>query len=173
MSKIKRLSPEDRENLVAYLDGELDDQSTQRVDSILSESQVARHEVEMLTRTWEMLDLIPQEKAPDTFTQTTLQTVRLADAKKPGFDSDQLVPYVRMALGIIVWLSGTTLAAWAGFSITRAWTPNPAEELIQDYPVVKNLHIYQKLDLEDAESIEFLERLEQKFKEREENHEQP
>ncbi|HSG73251.1 MAG TPA: hypothetical protein VLA12_22740 [Planctomycetaceae bacterium] len=165
MSKIKRLNPEDRENLVAYLDGELDDSTTSAVEEVLSESQVARHEVEMLTRTWEMLDLIPKEHASPDFTQTTLQTVRLADTNEPGMTSEQVVPYLRLVMGILIWLTGTVLASWAGFMITRAWTPNPAEELIQDLPVVENLHRYQKLELEDQGMIEFLQELERQRKE--------
>lgn len=159
MSNIKRLKPEDRENLVAYLDGELDDSTAGAVDEILSESQVARHEVEMLTRTWEMLDLIPKEEASEDFTQTTLQTVRLADTSETGVTTEQVMPYLRLALGILVWLSGTIFASWAGFMITRAWTPNPAEDLIRDLPVIENLHRYQKLELEDQGMVVLLQEI--------------
>jgi anti-sigma factor RsiW len=162
MSKIKRINPEDRENLVAYLDGELDDDSTLRVDAILSDSQVARHEVEMLTRTWEMLDMIPQEHASADFTQTTLDNVRQAEATSPGVTTEQVIPYLRLALGVSAWLSGVIAASWLGFMVTRAWSPNPAEELIRDLPVVENLHLYQKLDLEDQEMIVLLQEIEKR-----------
>ena len=64
MEKTLRLSAEQREDLVAYLDGELPDQKAQLIDQVLARSEVARHEVEALARTWEMLDVLPTPKAP-------------------------------------------------------------------------------------------------------------
>jgi anti-sigma factor RsiW len=48
------ITPELRENLVAYLDGELDEVATLEVERTLSESAEIRLEVEELSRTWDL-----------------------------------------------------------------------------------------------------------------------
>ncbi|MCH8828754.1 MAG: hypothetical protein IID45_04170, partial [Planctomycetes bacterium] len=56
MNETTRLSPQQRDDLVAYLDGELDEETTQSMERTLAHSPVARHEMDMLTRTWSLLD---------------------------------------------------------------------------------------------------------------------
>ena len=80
MDKITRLKSEQREDLVCLSRWRVGRETNRRaIDQALVNSPVARHEVEMLTRTWEMLDLLPQEKAPETFTQTTMHTISLEE----------------------------------------------------------------------------------------------
>jgi anti-sigma factor RsiW len=68
MTKIHRLTQQQRDDLTAYLDGELDDAATHEIEQVLAQSPVARNEVEMLTRTWEMLSLLPRAQAGEDFT---------------------------------------------------------------------------------------------------------
>ena len=82
MEKVLRLTSEQRADLVAYLDGELDESPTQEIDRILARSAVARHEVEALSRAWEMLDILPRPKASSTFTERTMSTLQLAEAPR-------------------------------------------------------------------------------------------
>lgn len=159
MDKIKRLKPEQRENLVAYLDGELSPEETGEIDRALVEIPVARHEVEMLTRTWEMLELLPNQTASDEFTQTTIQTVRLSEETEPSFTIEDYYPQIRLGLMAVVWLVSVTLASWAGFMISREWTPNPSDQLIDDLPVIQNYDQYRTLEVEDTEKLEFLKDL--------------
>ena len=87
MDKITRITAEHRANLVAYLDGELDETTTREIEQTLSKSPVARNDIEMLARTWEMLDTLPQASASDGFTVRTLVSLKAADA--PRSLSDQ------------------------------------------------------------------------------------
>ncbi|MBD3674327.1 MAG: hypothetical protein HUJ26_12450 [Planctomycetaceae bacterium] len=160
MEKITRLKPEQREDLVAYLDGELESEKTQAIDRALGESPVARHEVEMLTRTWEMLDLLPQEKAPETFTQTTMQTIRLEESSGTKLDVQRFAPQVRLALMAVVWLLCVSLSSWLGFTIANQWVVNPTDQLVDDLPVIQNLELYQSLEIDDGDGIDFLKELE-------------
>lgn len=162
MDRIKRLKPEHRENLVAYLDGELDPQEASEIDQALIDSPVARNEVEMLTRTWEMLELLPNQTASDEFTQTTMQTVRLSEETPPSASISDYYPQIRWGLMAVSWLVCVTLASWAGFMISNEWTPNPSEQLIDDLPVIQNYELYRTLEVEDAEKIDFLKDLERK-----------
>lgn len=160
MEKITRLKSEQREDLVAYLDGELEGDQTRAIDQALVNSPVARHEVEMLTRTWEMLDLLPQEKAPDTFTQTTMQTIRLEDSTEPKVDLNRFLPQVRLVAMAFVWLLGVSISSWLGFTIANQWVDNPTDRLVEDLPVIQNMELYQSLDIEDGDGIDFLKELE-------------
>ena len=63
MDKMKRVSVEDRDNFVAYLDGELSPDEIKKLEGILADSPVARKDVEMLVRTYELLDLLPRPQA--------------------------------------------------------------------------------------------------------------
>ena len=81
MDKMKRVSVEDRDNFVAYLDGELSPDEIKKLEGILADSPVARKDVEMLVRTYELLDLLPRPQATTEFTQRTMATVKLADVK--------------------------------------------------------------------------------------------
>jgi hypothetical protein len=162
MAKIRRLKPEQRDNLVAYLDNELSPEESSEIDQALIDSPVARHEVEMLTRTWEMLELLPNQTASDEFTATTMQTVRLSEESQPTFTIEDYYPQIRAGVMAVAWLVCVTLASWAGFMIANVWTPNPADQLIDDLPVIQNYDQYRSLEVDDAEKIEFLKELDRR-----------
>lgn len=153
MEKTLRLSAEQREDLVAYLDGELPDQKAQLIDQVLARSEVARHEVEALARTWEMLDVLPTPKAPPEFTERTMTTLKVAEV--PFSVSDQ--PWfgiLKRAAVVAVWVVAIGLSGWLGFKVTNQWVRNPARQLLEDLPTLQKLDQYQ-----EVESKDFLERL--------------
>lgn len=153
MEKVSRLTQEQRENLVAYLDGELDDNPSQEIDRILARSEVARHEVEALSRAWEMLDLLPHPKASAEFTQQTMATLKLEEV--PYSISDQpWFTYLRRGSVAAVWLAVIAASGVAGFLATWQWYPNPNRDLLEALPVVKQLDVYA-----EVESKEFLDAL--------------
>lgn len=153
MEKTLRLSAEQREDLVAYLDGELPDAKAQGIDQVLARSEVARHEVEALARTWEMLDILPTPKAPPEFTERTMITLKVGETP---FDITQQPWFGHLKRGgvAVVWLAALGLSGWLGFQITNAWVPNPSRELLQDLPTLQKLDLYQ-----EVESIDFLDKL--------------
>src|SRR5438552_12783946 len=75
MAKLPPLSDEDRENLVAYLDGELDSKAARALEAKLNLDAEARAEAEALRRTWEMLDYLPRPEPTATFSSRTLERV--------------------------------------------------------------------------------------------------
>jgi anti-sigma factor RsiW len=90
MAKITRLSGEERENLVAYLDGELDPQQIREIELALGRSPVARHDVDMLARTWDLLDNLPQQQVGEQFVTETMSLV--IGAEVGGEEVDPLAP---------------------------------------------------------------------------------
>ena len=67
------LNEEDRANLVAYLDGELDEHAARDLEARLANDPRARAEAETLRRTWELLDYLPRAEASGSFTHRTLE----------------------------------------------------------------------------------------------------
>lgn len=151
--RIQRLTAEQRDNLVAFLDGELDEPNVQEIEKILSRNPVARNDVEMLMRTWELLDNLPRAAATEEFTQKTLSTLKAIDVsepitEKPWFDK------VRRGVVIAGWVGGLALSALLGFLVTNQFIPNETRKLVDDLPVIENLHKYVEVD-----NINFLEQL--------------
>src|SRR5580704_12809187 len=72
MSKPSSLTAQDRDNLVAYLDGELDERTARALQAKLARDPQARAEVEALKRSWNMLDYLPRGEASSQFTSRTL-----------------------------------------------------------------------------------------------------
>src|SRR5262245_34238250 len=66
------LSDEDRANLVAYLDGELEGDAAQAIEARLGADPALRAEAEALKRTWDLLDYLPRPEPSPSFTHRTL-----------------------------------------------------------------------------------------------------
>jgi len=155
MDKIPRLTAEQRSDLVAYLDGELDGGAVQEIEQTLTESPVARHEVEMLTRTWELLDTLPRAAASQEFTANTLTSIKALDHHRPLSEQPW---YQRARRGVVVagWVAGLAVASAVGFLITTRWIPDESAALIRDFPVIRDLDTYTEVD-----NVEFLKELQE------------
>lgn len=153
MDKLVRLTAEDRDNLTAYLDGELDEQATRRIESILTSSSVARNDVEALARTYELLDLLPRPVAGKEFTEKTLTTVRL-DGQKQPLSQREWVRKLQDAIPLACWVAAIFFAACLGYSVTNHWIRSRDDLLLEQFPLIQNLDLYSEIG-----SIEFLEQL--------------
>ena len=153
MDKIYRLSAEQREDLVAYLDGELEETNVKDIEQVLRHSNVAQHEVDMLARTWDLLGTLPTPRASAEFTERTLSALVVKKQIMPL--SQQAWFKVTRRTGIFAgWMIGLTVCGWLGFLITARFVPNEADELIADLPVIENFERYQ-----EAGDIQFLREL--------------
>jgi len=155
MAKALRLTAEQRDDLVAYLDGELEESQTQYIDQVLARSEVARHEVEALARTWELLDLLPKPNATEGFTDRTITTLKVSEmatplTEQPWFD------YVRKGTIAAGWVLLLSVCAAVGFVITTQAVPNEQAELLTELPLIRNLDVY--LEIEDLEFVRELQR---------------
>lgn len=154
MDKAPRLTAELREDLVAYLDGELDEGDTQKIDHLLTRNEVARHEVEALSRTWEMLDVLPQAKASSSFTEKTLASIRLENLPRAPISEQPWFARLRRGCVALAWVTGLGAAAAVGFVATNRWVPDRQRELLEDLPLVRKLDQYQEVG-----SVAFLKEL--------------
>lgn len=153
MDKLKRVSVEDRDNFVAYLDGELPADDAQGLEKVLADSPVARKDVEMLVRTYDLLDLLPRPQATVEFTQKTMATAKLIDIKP---DVTQTAWYKQTQLIVTAAVSLAVLSAvgFVGYLATTRWVPTEDDLLLQDLQVINNLDEYSQVG-----QVEFLEKL--------------
>lgn len=153
MADFKRLTSEQRTNLVAYLDGELDEGEVREIETVLAQSTIARTDVEGLARTYEMLDLLERPKASVDFTEKTLATVQLEQVKGDVRDT-RWEKYSRLLLIFGGWTIGLLGVTSVAFLATNQWMPRPEDELLRELPVIEELDAFAEVD-----NVVFLQRL--------------
>src|SRR5262245_36121083 len=155
MAKITRLSSDQRENLTAYLDGELDEAATQEIGQVLAVSEVARHEVDMLSRTWDMLNVLPTHRASEEFTRKTMTNLRASEQGGAGAAGEMIYRNARRGVVLTMWAGVLVACGYLGFMATNHWVPNEYEQLLDDYDVISNLDKYSEIG--DADFLKVLE----------------
>lgn len=153
MSRLVRLTPEIRDDFVAYLDGELDEEATRRIEAVIAQSEVARGDMEALARTYELLDSLDQPQASDDFVTRTMATIRV-DEVRPDPRQTWWYRATRQGGSIAIWAAALIAAAVLGYLATSRWIRTPADELVEQLPLIEQLDVYTEVG-----SIEFLQRL--------------
>jgi anti-sigma factor RsiW len=149
----QRLTPVERANLVAYLDGELNDAEQRAIATKLTHSMTARREIEALERTWELLDLLPRPRASEDFTARTLTEVtQLSDAG--DWIGSTLKQTAMRAARTAAWVLAGSAALALGYAVTQWAWPNPTARLARDLSIAEHLDEYR-----DVDTYEFLDEL--------------
>jgi anti-sigma factor RsiW len=164
MAKLPPLSDEDRENLVAYLDGELDTKAARALEARLNLDAEARAEADALRRTWEMLDYLPRPEATGTFSSRTLERVSSAQVKIVSAQTGSH-PWPDWAIGV-GWAAALLLAGALGF-VGVSWLSENKSAIVpvtrridEDQLLVRDLRLIENKRLyELADDINFLREL--------------
>jgi anti-sigma factor RsiW len=154
------LNDEDRANLVAYLDGELDERTARALEARLANDPHARAEAEGLRRTWEMLDYLPRAEASTSFTNRTLERLAVQTPSRSLVRPPRRLPWWLLAAG---WAAAVLLAAGGGLTAANLlWPRQPAPAVAQDAAEVEALIarnpglLENRRLLEHADDLEFL-----------------
>jgi len=140
------------EELVAYLDGELDAESCRQLEERLTKDDGARKELRQLEKVWDMLEQLPRSEVGEKFTKTTVEMVAVAVRK--DLDAEQrAIPAKRLRWGVLA-AASVLLAGLVGFGAMVALLPDKNAALLNELPVIEDLELLQK-----AESIAFLQGL--------------
>lgn len=141
-------TPEETQDelLVAYLDGQLPPDESERVESRLADEPAIRERLQSLDRVWNALDSLPRATAPTAFTRSTVEMVaQSATASVPDKK-----PRWRFPLVAVVAVAG--LAAGAVLSLGMATAPE--RRALRELPLAIHADA-----LENAGSLVFLMRL--------------
>jgi hypothetical protein len=149
----RKSSPLD-EQLVAYLDGELEHEDRRRMEDLLASDAHVRRRLQELEQTWNLLDDLDAAPAGGQFTESTLEMVAVAAQK----DIDRaMVEAPRRRWRRLLMLTAALVAAGALGFLGMALTVNPNRQILQELPVLEDLDAYRH-----ADSIEFLRLLRDK-----------
>lgn len=147
----QRLTADDRENLVAYLDGELNEAEQRALATKLTQSISARREIEALQATWELLEHLPRPSLSPEFTAHTLSEIDRA----PETWSRTLLPWARFLLRAAACLLAALFMFGAGFVATRYLWPDPTSRLADRLSLAEHLDEYRAI----GGDFEFLRQL--------------
>ncbi len=142
-------SPLDEEELVAYLDGELDAEACQRVEQRLADDPQSRLELQRLQRTWDYLDRLPETSVDENFTRSTIEMVTVAASQEVAAAERALPVERRMRRLVLTAL--LLVAGLLGFAATAALWPDPNRQLIAELPLLENLELY--VGVEDVQFV--------------------
>ncbi len=139
-----RLSPEDRENLVAYLDGELSTEASRAIATKLTQSVAARRDVETLLATWEALDQLERPRAPEDFASRTRTEI---EHEGGGLNHGLTVAtsWGRRALRVAVGVSVVLVTMLVGWGVTKFVWPDPTARLARQLSVAEHLDEYRAI----------------------------
>jgi len=148
------LTEEDRiqEELVAYLDDELDAEASERVRRRLRDDPAYQKKLKALQSAWDLLDELPRAHVNDTFTQSTIEMVYMsveADLSQLHAKNNR-----RRYLGVGLFAVCLLAAAGVGFAVMAQRFDAPNQRLLKDLPVIENVDLYAEVD-----DIKFLREL--------------
>jgi anti-sigma factor RsiW len=137
------------EELLAYLDGELDAESRRRFEEQLSTSGELRQRLKEHQQTWDLLDELPRANVDDSFTRTTVEMVAI-HAGDAADQAERTKRWRQQLAWTLVALS-TAAAGVFGFFLTSRQLAEPNDRLVKDLPILENLDAFK-----NAGSVEFL-----------------
>jgi hypothetical protein len=160
MAKPSSLTAQDRENLVAYLDGELDDRTARALEAKLSRDSQARAELEALKRTYNLLDFLPRGEASSQFASKTLDRLAtvspatVAVDAEPGSSGAQARRTPARWPYVAGWCCTILFATFFAYFATRAYwlrkrpvlPADPDVALVQDLRLYENKRLYDQVD---------------------------
>ena len=140
------------EEIVAYLDGELDTETEARVVRRLSEDAAYRSRLSQLQQAWDLLDNLRGSEADEDFVQSTVAMVAV--------QAEEEARTMRLRVARRRNLGWTALAAivlasiLGGFAAIRYRLTDADRNLVRDLPVIERIDEYRYID-----NIEFLKQL--------------
>jgi hypothetical protein len=140
------------EQLVAYLDGELDDATARGLEERLARDTRVRDRLRELSGSWDLLDALPRATLDDKFARTTVEMVSLAASE--DLASEQLRAVARKRRRWMLGAICTLAAAMIGFAAFMFAFPDPNADLLAELPLVENLDAYDAVD-----SVDFIRQL--------------
>jgi anti-sigma factor RsiW len=142
------------EELVAYLDGELDAETEARIVRRLADDPRYNQRLIQLQRAWDLLDTLQQTESDDDFVHSTVAMVAVQaeqDAKTQKVRIVRRRNLMWLAIAGVVLLSATL-----GYLVIQHRLNREDRELVRDLPVIEHVDEYRTI-----ENLDFLKQLAQ------------
>jgi len=144
------------EQLVAYLDRELDEAASRQVEELIARDPKVQDAVTKLEEAWDTLDQLGRSDVDHMFTRSTLEMVAVAVEQEVKAEQDEL-PRRRRRYRLAV-AASLLVSAALGFALAAKFWPDANQQLLADLPILLRLAEYRQVD--DAQ---FLQRLAERF----------
>ncbi len=138
----------DDEVLVAYLDGELDTEQTQKIDQQIATHADLRDRINQLRMTWDMLDELPVAPPSPRFAETTLVMAALSATEDPKYPSKSLSHWLRNNL-IRIFIFSLPLLLLSGFFVSIINQKRAERQLLRDLPILVDWRALSNIDSQD------------------------
>lgn len=140
------------EEIIAYLDGELDAEAVKRVEQQLTQNPHYRLRLQQLERVWKCLDFLPEEEVNETFTTSTVElvTVEAEQDVQQAVSTSLRKRRTHWIVGLGVLFASTV----TGFLLSSLSGNSSNNDLLNDLQVIENVDQYLH-----ADSVEFLKQL--------------
>ena len=140
----------DIEELTAYLDGELDQVSLERVEARLGSDPVYLAQMQAMQQAWDLLDRVPQAEPAKSFTQTTMELAVGHEVKRKGSVSS----WAWMLRAAVLVAIPVGLFA-ASYGLTRNKMKQPDRILLENLSVIDH-HPYYTIARNDHQFVDGL-----------------
>lgn len=134
MANSNPLNEQDRADLIAYLDGELDPRASEAVEAKLHTDSRVRAEADSLRMTWDLLDYLPRPEPSPNFTHRTMSQLSLMTSTQAPATQR------RRWLQTIGWTAAVIAAVGVGYTVTGWAMAKPKGNLTDEQvnSLVKN-----------------------------------
>ena len=149
-------APHPDEDLVAYLDGELEAADAGAVEEKLASDATTRSKAETLRKTYDLLDYLPKPEPSANFATRTLTQIA------PNSKSQTFLPARRSTLAFIGWAAAAILAGLLGYFGHLLAKPHldakPVPQPLQQVRLLERLPLYAGVDdLDYLKSLDSLD----------------
>jgi len=144
--------PSVTDQLTAYLDGELDVETSREIERRLSRDARYRQKLQQLERCWDLLDNLPHADMDPSFTQSTVAMIAVTAQEDVAQQATARTR--RRTWNWWAGLCGAAAAFIVGYGAMRIQTGRADRLLLQDLPVIESIDEYRY-----AGDLQFLELL--------------
>jgi hypothetical protein len=138
-------APPGDEDLIAYLDGEADPATAERVEAEIAHDPAARAKAAALKKTFDLLDYLPKPEPSPAFTTKTLTKLEAVGGSRPSTAAVS----TRIPVHLGPWVAAGLIAVALGFvahRVARPYLTAPAEPDLADLPIIDRLPLYAGAD---------------------------
>lgn len=139
------------DEMVVYLDGQLESEERQQLERRLLEDETARQHLAELQKSWDALDALPRASCNHSFTESTVKLVVRDAIQTQARTASWRLPLLWMAGSVAI-----VLFLGVGFVSARQWMTQEDRALLQQMDLIENWEKYESVG-----DFELLERLQE------------